>query len=71
MSGHRRELAFESAGTRVVCTDLVAGESEEAVIRDDYVVITDGDRYVDGLQVYPKSGTVVVTIKRRTSEGSA
>lgn len=55
------------SGTRVVATDLATGESEEQVVRDDYVVVTDGDRYVDSVQLYPKSGTAVVTIKRRSS----
>lgn len=57
-----------SQGTRVVCTDLETGESEEAVITNDYVVITDGVCYVDGMQLYPKAGTAVVTIKKRPSK---
>ena len=52
-------------GTRVTCTDVDTGESESAVIENDYVVITDGNRYVDGFQQYA-NGTVVVTIKRRS-----
>jgi hypothetical protein len=53
------------SGTEVTCRDVETGETETATIRDDYVVITDGRMYVDGLVAYPKSGTVVVTIKRR------
>ena len=52
-------------GTKVTCTDLATGESESAVIKDDYIVVTDGSRYVSGVQIYPKAGTVVVTIKTR------
>lgn len=53
------------SGTRVTCTDVDTGESETAVVTNDYVVICDGDTYLDGIQAYPKSGTVVLTIKRR------
>ena len=51
------------SGTRVTCTDVETGESETAVIENNYVVICDGDRYVDGYVMHA-NGTVVVTIKR-------
>ena len=50
-------------GTRVTCEDLATGETESRVIQDDYVVVCDGRRYLDGMQVYRKSGTVVITLK--------
>ncbi len=49
-------------GTRVVCTDLDTGESDEAVIEDDYVLVCDGDRYLDSV-VSHADGTVVLTVK--------
>lgn len=55
----------EVSGTRVTCTDIASGESETQTIEDNYVLICDGDTYLDGIQAYPKSGTVVLTIKRR------
>lgn len=64
---HDEALARAKTGTRVVVTDLETGESEEAVITNDYLLITDGNAYLDGIQAYPKSGTVVLTVKRRKS----
>lgn len=52
-------------GTQVTCTDLTTGESESAVIKDDYIIVTDGICSVSGVQAYPTTGTVVVTIKTR------
>ena len=52
------------SGTKVTCTDVDTGESESAVIVNDYIVICDGDRYLDHVQQYA-NGTVVLTIKRR------
>ena len=59
------------SGTEVTCRDVETGETESAVIENDYIVITDGNRYVDGIVAYPKSGTVVVTIKRRAGSVAA
>lgn len=55
------------SGTSVTATDVDTGESETKVIENDFVVICDGDRYIDGVQAYPGTGTQVVTIKRRAS----
>ena len=55
----------DGAGIRVTVTDLDTGESDSAVIKDDYVVICDGDRYVSGIRVHPTTGTAVITVKRR------
>lgn len=52
-------------GTRVTATDVSTGESESVVIENDFIVITDGTRYLDGVQVYG-NGTTVVTIKTGT-----
>ena len=52
-----------SAGTRVTCEDIETGESESAVIHDDYIIVTDGACEISSMQVY-SSGTVQVTIKR-------
>lgn len=51
-------------GIRVTVEDLQTGETETKVIRDDFLLICDGNRYLDGVQSWPKSGTVVLTIKR-------
>lgn len=53
------------SGTRITCEDVDTGESEAKVIENDWLVICDGDRYVDGIQVYPGTGTAVITVKRR------
>lgn len=54
------------SGTRITCTDVDTGDTDTTVIKDDYCVIVDGNRYVDHLAVHG-NGTVVVTIKRRPS----
>lgn len=53
-----------ATGTRVTATDIETGESESIEITNNYVVITDGDRYVANAQVHA-NGTAVVTIKKR------
>lgn len=52
-------------GTRVTCEDVDTRDLESIVIENDYVVIVDGNRYVDGVQNYPGSGTSVITIKTK------
>jgi hypothetical protein len=59
-------LGYGTAGTRVTAEDIATGEGESKVIRDDYVLITDGRVYLHHRQVY-KNGTVVLTIKRAES----
>lgn len=56
-------------GTEVRCTDLETGDYEESTILNDYVIVTDGDRYVDNIVVHP-GGTVVVTIRNGGQMGS-
>lgn len=55
-------------GTRVTCQDIDTGFAESKVITDDYIVITDGNRYVANVQHYPKGGTTVLTIKTTTKK---
>lgn len=57
------------SGTRVTCEDVETGESDSAVIQDDYMLITDGRCYLDGVQVYG-NGTTQITIKMRPANES-
>ena len=52
------------AGTRVTCTDVETGQSDSAVIENDFLLVTDGSVYLDGVQRYA-NGTTVLTVKRR------
>lgn len=54
-------------GTRVTAEDPVTGDREERFILNDYIVVTDGDRYVAEVQAHA-NGTHVITVKHR-SEG--
>ena len=55
------------SGTRVTCEDVETGETESHVIENNYVVIVDGNTYVDGVQHYPGTGTTTLTIKRKAT----
>lgn len=51
-------------GTRVTAQSLDdPSDSQSADIRDNYNIVCDGECFISGIQVYPKSGTHVVTIK--------
>ena len=51
-------------GTRVTAQSLDDGEDPVTrVIKDDYNLVTDGDCYVSGIQVYPGTGTHVITVR--------
>ena len=52
---------------RVTCIDLDTGEKEEAVIENNYVVVTHGRRYLHSTQLHG-NGTAVITIKTKTRE---
>lgn len=54
-----------SAKIKVTVADL-SGEQETGVVEleDDYIVVCAGRMYVDGIQEYPGTGTVVLTLKR-------
>lgn len=53
-------------GTRITCEDIRTGESDSAVIRNDFMLVTDGRCYLDGTQIYG-NGTVVLTIKKKAA----
>jgi hypothetical protein len=53
----------DGGGTRVTAESLDDGGREVRVIKDDYNLIADGDRYVAGIQVYPGTGTHVITVR--------
>lgn len=52
-------------GTRVTCEDLETGETESTIIRDDFVVITDGRMELAYVNEFPTTGTVQITLKRK------
>jgi len=57
--------AERECDVRIVVTDLVTGESETKDLPpDDYLVICGAERYVANTQVYPRTGSHVLTIKR-------
>lgn len=56
---------------KVTVTDPTTGEVlAERVIENDYVVLCAGNRYVDGVQQYPKAGTTVLTVKTERADRS-
>jgi hypothetical protein len=50
------------SGTRVTCEDVATGESESAVIENNYIVVCDGKYRVAHTNRYA-NGTVVLTLK--------
>jgi hypothetical protein len=56
--------ADEPVRIKVTATGLGTGDSEEAVITDDYVITCAGSAYVDSVQTYA-NGTHVITVKGR------
>ena len=60
-----------SAKIRVTVEDLSGEqESETSEIEDDYILVTAGRVYLDGIQEYPGTGTVVLTLKRAKGDAS-
>lgn len=53
------------SGIKITVTDVDTGESDEAHIENDYVLVCDGDRYLDHIASHA-NGTTVLTIKRRS-----
>jgi len=49
---------------RVTVEDLATGEIGTREFENDYMLITEGDHYLDGIQAYT-NGTHVITVKRR------
>lgn len=52
---------------RVTVLDTETGDTDTAEIKDDYIIVCAGSRYVAGTQLYPRSGTCVITVKRDES----
>lgn len=59
-------MADEEKGVLVTVEDRKAGTIETVKVQDDYLLITQGNRYLDGIQSYPTTGTTVLTIKTGT-----
>lgn len=56
------------ASVTVTVKDSETGEEQSQVVPDnDFFVLTTGECYLDYRQIYPKSGTVQLTIKGRKS----
>lgn len=53
---------------RVTVEDPDTGESETQEVEDDYILVTAGKCYVSYTQVFPKSGTHQLTIKKGEPE---
>lgn len=54
----------DSGGTRVTAQSVDdPDDTASRVIVDDYNLVCDGDCYVSGIQVHPKTGTHVITVK--------
>jgi hypothetical protein len=57
---------------RVTVEDIEEGGSETVVVPDgEYFILTTTTCYVASQQVYPKAGTVVLTIKGRNPKRAA
>jgi hypothetical protein len=54
------------SGTRVTCEDIATGESESKTIENDWMVITDGRYYLDGIVTHA-NGTVQLTLKMKAA----
>jgi len=60
----------DSRGTRVTATEVDHPEiTESRVIKDDYCIIVDGECYISGIQVYPATGTHIITISKVARKG--
>ena len=49
-------------GVKVTVTDLATGETDEAIIWDDYILVTAGNRYQHSVVAHA-NGTHVITVK--------
>lgn len=52
-----------SKGIEITVRDLETGEVETKVIENDYALVTAGTCHLAHTQLYPKSGTHVLTLK--------
>jgi hypothetical protein len=65
---HSISFRFEAQeGIKVTVEDLQTGERETNIIQDDYICVTAGDCYVSHTQIYPRTGTHQLTIKRHNA----
>lgn len=56
---------------KVTVSDPDTGEVLETQILDnDFLVLCAGAPYISGIQHYPRTGTQILTIKRRTPTGA-
>ena len=58
-------MSEPNKGVRVTVEDLNTGQSESVIVKDNWVITTQGTCDVTSRQEYPKSGTTVLTIKKR------
>ena len=62
----------DSHGTRVTATDVDHPEIiDSLVIKDDYCLVVDGECYVSAIQIYPATGTRIITIRNVVRKGEA
>ena len=54
----------QSVTVEVTVRDPETGETQTATVTDDYILITAGSCYLDGIQTYA-NGTRVLTVKGR------
>ena len=67
-----RDIDGDSHGTRVTATEVDHPEiTESQVIKDDYCLTVDGECYVSAIQVYPATGTHIITIRNVARKGEA
>lgn len=52
----------DGKGTKVTAEDLDSGDTEIRVIHDNYVLVTDGDCHLAGVQKH-EDGTHVITVR--------
>lgn len=55
--------ALPPEGVRVTVTDLATGETETHELWNDYVLVAAGSCELTNTQLYPTSGTHVLTVK--------
>ena len=53
-------------GVRITVTDLATGESESAEICNDYLLVTDGTYYLDGVQTHANGASARMTGSQRS-----
>jgi hypothetical protein len=66
MAGHNEVIVVDRKedAARIIMLPPDGAVEIQDLTKDDYIVNLGPDRYVDHEQIYPKSGTVQLTIKR-------